>query len=195
MIKKYEVSYKLDEFEFLSKENLDSHYNKLYDGYVKQYNQIYLDLNIAIKNGDVSKVKYLNDQLSYMGDGYYLHTLFFENLTPHNQGLFSDNLQLQLKKDFNIDIEQMIVEYGLKIRGNGWVILGWDEVAKRLVITSHESHQHGILWTIEPLIVLDMWEHSYYLDYQTNKEQYLRDLCKLIDVNVVNKRFEKLMKQ
>lgn len=195
LIQKFQIPYKITDFEpYLSEESFNQHYNVLYDKYVKQCNNTYQELDVALAKQQEETIKFLNSQLSFMSNGYYLHTLFFENLSP-NDTTFSTNIQKQWAKDFGrMDFSSAIKAVSAKVRGSGWVVLGWNTFSKRLVITSHESHNCDLLIGVEPLAVFDLWEHAYYIDYYTERDKYLTGLLKILDREIVSARFD-LIKQ
>ena len=79
-----------------------------------------------------------------------------------------------------------------RLRHLGWCILAWIPKWNKLEILQCEKHQNLTLWGCKPLLVLDMWEHSYYLQYQTKRADYIAAFWNILNWNMVNKRFEKI---
>ena len=74
---------------------------------------------------------------------------------------------------------------------DGWCILAWVPKWNKLEILQCEKHQNLTLWGCNHLLVLDMWEHSYYLQYQTKRADYINAFWNIVNWNAVNKRFNK----
>ena len=74
---------------------------------------------------------------------------------------------------------------------HGWCLLVWVDKWNKLEILQCEKHQNLTLWGCKPLMVLDMWEHSYYLQYTTNRAEYIKAFWNILNWNEVNKRFLK----
>lgn len=68
-------------------------------------------------------------------------------------------------------------------------MLVWVEKFEKLEILQCEKHQNLTLWGCQPLLVLDMWEHSYFLQYKTNRGEYIDAFWNIVNWNMVNKRF------
>jgi Fe-Mn family superoxide dismutase len=76
-----------------------------------------------------------------------------------------------------------------QIRGSGWAVLAWEPLGRRLVVCGVEQHQNEIFAGSKPLLVCDVWEHAYYLDYQNERPRYVETfLGKLVNWDVVNRR-------
>ena len=91
----------------------------------------------------------------------------------------------QFKKQFN--------EASKAVEASGWCILVWVPKWNKLEILQCEKHQNLTLWGCKPILVLDMWEHSYYLQYKTSRENYINAIWNIVNWNEINKRFEKIM--
>ena len=80
----------------------------------------------------------------------------------------------------------------IAVEASGWNLLVWVPDFKKLEILQCEKHQNLTLWGCVPLLVLDMWEHSYFLQYETKRKEYVDAWWNIVNWNVVNKRFEKV---
>lgn len=171
------------------------HYNVLYKGYTDNLNKIINEFDMDRKTDDFSNIQSLSKKLSFNSNAYILHSLFFENLTPMpNKTLLSTELVSHIKKDFG-SYDAFIDELNaslLNIEGPGWVVFGYDKFLNKLLITQIEKHQELTLIDFIPLLVIDLWEHSYYLQYNTNKREYIRNLFYILDFDIVNKRYEEI---
>lgn len=171
------------------------HYNVLYKRYTDNLNKIINEFDIDRKTDDFSNIQSLSKRLSFNSNAYILHSLFFENLTSMpNKTLLSIELVSHIKKDFG-SYDAFINELNaslLNIEGPGWVVFGYDKFLNKLLIIQIEKHQELILIDFIPLLVIDLWEHSYYPQYNTNKKEYIRNLFYILDFDIVNKRYEEI---
>ena len=191
MIKMKELPYPLDALEpYYNKETLDIHYNILYKGYVDNTNKTQEKLAKARQNSNFENIKCLEKDLSFFGSGVILHELFFENMGPPVPTSPNTKLMEQIIKDFGSyeKFKEQFSESSKVVEASGWNLLVWVQDFKKLEILQCEKHQNLTLWGCKPLLVLDMWEHSYFLQYGasgTNKSKH-----KINGTN--NKRFWKL---
>ncbi|MNV80380.1 Superoxide dismutase [Mn/Fe] [compost metagenome] len=75
------------------------------------------------------------------------------------------------------------------IEGSGWAILGWHPVLKKFMILTAEKHQNLTIWEFMPILAIDMWEHSYFLDHKNLKAKYIEALWNIINWDVVAARY------
>ena len=192
MIKMIKLPYSIDALEpYYSAETLDLHYNILYKGYVDNTNSTLAMLDNARKTGDFSNIKCLEKNLSFFGSGAILHQLFFENLGADIPVKPSLKLMKQISQDFGSfdNFKNQFVEAAKVVEASGWCLLVWVPIFNKLEILQCEKHQDLTLWGCKPLLVLDMWEHSYYLQYKTSRPNYINAFWNIINWNEVNKRF------
>jgi Fe-Mn family superoxide dismutase len=75
-----------------------------------------------------------------------------------------------------------------KVEASGWGIVAWQPSWNRLEILQAEKHQNLTQWSVIPILVCDVWEHAYYLDYQNKRRDYINAWWKLINWNEVERR-------
>lgn len=192
MLKMIELPYPLNALEpYYSKETLHLHYNVLYKGYVDNTNKTEEGLNKARETNDFSNIKCLEKNLSFFGSGAILHELFFENMGPAIPTSPSVELMEQIIKDFGSfeKFKEQFTQASTQVEASGWCLLVWVQNWDKLEILQCEKHQNLTLWGCKPLLVLDMWEHSYYLQYKTKRPEYINAFWNILNWNVVNKRF------
>lgn len=192
MLKMIDLPYPLNALEpYYSRETLDLHYNILYKGYVDNTNQTEEQLALARKNNDFTNIKCYEKNLSFFGSGAILHELFFENMGPAIPTEANLNLMEQIVKDFgSFDaFKTQFNEASKMVEASGWCLLVWVPKWQKLQVLQCEKHQNLTLWGCKPLLVLDMWEHSYYLQYKTKRPDYITAFWNIVNWNVVNKRF------
>lgn len=198
MIRKIDLPYPLDALEpYYNKETLAIHYNILYTGYVDKTNQTEDKLKQARANNDFSNIKCLEKELSFQGSGAILHQLFFENMGPAIPTSPSVELMEQINKDFgNYEaLKKQMTEAAKVVEASGWCLLVWVPLFNKLEVLQCEKHQNLTLWGCKPLLVLDMWEHSYFLQYKSNRAEYINAFWNIVNWNEVNKRFSKIIKK
>lgn len=193
MIKMIELPYSLDALEpFYSKETLDLHYNILYKGYVDKTNSSLLNLESARARNDFKNIKCLEKELSFQGSGAILHEMFFQNMKPASEISRIDcRLVQKIIEDFGSfeSFKRQFSEAATAVEASGWCLLVWVPSFKKLEILQCEKHQNLTLWGCKPLLVLDMWEHSYYLQYKTKRPDYIAAFWNIINWEEVNRRF------
>ena len=199
MIEMIKLHYELDALEpYYSKETLDLHYNILYKGYVQKTNLALIALEKARNTNDFSNIKCQEKELSFQGSGAILHQMFFENLKSAKikENIIDFNLERDIIKDFGSfeKFKNQFVAASSNMEGSGWGILVWSRELNKLEVLQCEKHQNLTLWGCIPILVLDMWEHSYYLQYKTEKLNYINAIWNIINWKEVNKRYLRIIK-
>lgn len=183
-----ELSYK--ELRGLSEKQLSEHYNVLYSGYVKKVNEIRESLNrvdSSLANVSYSEIRELKLELSFVLNGVRLHEMYFENMTPERQEIGTD-LRLRINSDFG-SFEKWEKEFrALGLAARGWVVLALNDEGF-LENYLCDWHSHGGIWRAKPLLVLDVYEHAYFIDYGTNRGAYIDAFLKNINWKVISRRF------
>ncbi|OKZ64956.1 MAG: hypothetical protein BHW02_05385 [Clostridium sp. 28_12] len=191
MIKMKELPYPLNALEpYYNQDTLDIHYNILYKGYVDNTNKTKEKLEDARKTNDFTSIKCLEKDLSFFGSGVILHELFFENMGPAVPTSPDNNLMEQIIKDFGSyeKFKEQFTESSKVVEASGWNLLVWVPDFCKLEILQCEKHQNLTLWGCKPLLVLDMWEHSYFLQYKTKRPDYINAfwvgglICALVQI-------------
>ncbi len=192
MIKMIGLPYPMNALEpYYTMETLDLHYNVLYKGYVDNFNKTEDKLKDAREKDDYSNIKCLEKNLSFFGSGAILHELFFTNLGPAIPTSPSVELMNQIIKDFGSfeKFKRQFSEAASQVEASGWCLLVWTNRLNRLNILQCEKHQNLTLWGCKPILIIDMWEHSYYLQYKTKRLEYIEAVWNIVNWNEANKRF------
>ncbi len=192
MLKMKELPYPLDALEpYYDRKTLELHYQILYKGYVENTNKTEEALQKARQSNDFSNIKCLEKNLSFFGSGVILHELFFENMGPAIPSSLQAELMEQIIKDFDSfeSFKAQFTAAATNVEASGWCLLVWVADFQKLEILQCEKHQNLTLWGCKPILVLDMWEHSYYLQYQTKRPSYIDSFWNIVNWNVVSKRF------
>lgn len=182
--------------EGLSETLLKNHL-ELYKGYVKNTNKIIEFLSESEENSTTPQFAELKRRLGWELNGIRLHEYYFENISgKNNKELASDSdFAAKINEDFGSfeNWEKDFKSCGL-IRGIGWVILYFDINEGKLLNLWINEHDTGHLAGGVPLLIMDLFEHAYMLDYGINKTDYIESFFKLIDWEEVNNRFNEGLK-
>ena len=170
------------------------HHDKHHNAYVAGFNGTLKKIVEAREKADYGAIKALDKDLAFHGSGVILHNMYWENLCPKAEckepasGAFLD----QVKADFG-DLAKLKAEMGAAakaVEGSGWVVLVWEPVSIQLLVLQAENHQKLTIWGVVPLLVIDVWEHAYYLKYQNNRAAYVDALWGVVNWAAVEKRFK-----
>lgn len=178
----------------LSDALLTNHFT-LYAGYVTNTNKLSERLAALAAAGETTTPEYaeLKRRYGWEWNGMRLHELYFENLTKEAVSLAPDTaLAQQIDQDFGslAAWEQDFRATG-SMRGIGWVILTFDKESGRLFNTWINEHDLGHLAGTTPLLVMDVFEHAFVLDYGTKKADYIETFFRSLDWKAVEARFTK----
>ena len=172
---------------------LENHF-KLYQGYVKNTNMLLERLGALLKSGNVNSAEYseLKRRLGFEFDGMKLHELYFSNLGGKQSTDSKQTIYDAIVKNFgSFELWKKDFAATGSMRGIGWVVLYFDPESGRLAnfwINEHEvNHPAGC----KPLLVMDVWEHAYMLDYQLDRGKYIEAFFNNIDWNEVAARYDK----
>lgn len=177
--------------EGISKENIDQHF-ALYEKYVAQCNKLYL-LEKSLANQDSFAAKTLRAdllrQLAFERNGVILHELFFENLQPSPPKSKGEFVKLAKKSFGSLDSWMDDLRNLNSMRGNGWLVSGYDTDMKCLTNTIIDDHSLNVQLNIVPLVVIDLWEHSFIVDFEaTGRAEYMEVVLKNLSYEVIETR-------
>lgn len=175
----------------MDEETLTIHHSKHHAGYVKGLNRAEEKMAEARKSGDYALIKHWERELAFHGSGHILHSLFWNNLSPKGGGEPSGKLADAVKKEWgSFKVFQAELSAATKaVEGSGWGILSYNIPLKKPVILQAEKHQDLTQWGSVPLLVVDVWEHAYYLKYQNNRGAFVDNIFKIINWKEVENRF------
>jgi Fe-Mn family superoxide dismutase len=182
----------------ISDKTLGIHHDKLYLGYAKKKDEIQDKLasmsaeGLSASNQTYSELRGLKDGETFAVNGTYLHEWYFENMG--GDGNISGEINEALHKEFGgaEKFQQVFSACGMAARG--WVVLAWDVHDKTLRIYTGDAHNHGGVWGAIPLLVLDVYEHAYFIDFGSDRKTYIDEFFKHINWKEVNKRFLEITK-
>ncbi|KAA0550320.1 superoxide dismutase [Bacillus sp. BGMRC 2118] len=181
---------------FISEEIMRLHHDTHHKSYVDGLNKAEKMMEKARMSNNYDLLKHWEREAAFHGSGHYLHTIFWNVMKPKGGGLPTGRLASQLTKDFGSiqQFKEHFTEAAKKVEGVGWALLVWAPRAQRLEILQTEKHQLMTQWDTIPLLVLDVWEHAYYLQYKTDKNKYITNWWNLVNWDEVESRFEEAYK-
>ncbi len=186
------LPYRYDALEpHISEEIMRLHHTKHHQSYVDGLNQAEKMMQKARETNQYGLLKHWEREAAFHGSGHYLHTIFWNNLTPNGGGNPHGRLLEQIKEDFG-SVERFkrhFTEAAKSVEGVGWAILVWAPRPGRLEILHTEKHQFMTQWDTIPLLVLDVWEHAYYLQYKNDRSAYIESFWKIVNWRDVEERF------
>lgn len=189
-----QLGYELDALEpAYSAELLELHHSKHHKAYVDGANQTRSDLAEARKAGDFDKLNQLQKNLAFNVSGHVLHSIFWKNMTPGGKDVSEiEDLNQEIERVFG-DVDALRGQFlaaGTGIQGSGWAALSWDPISGSLMVEQVHDHQGNIGNGTLPLLVMDMWEHAFYLQYRNEKKRWAKAFWGLINWQDVAQRLE-----
>jgi Fe-Mn family superoxide dismutase len=153
---------------------MELHHDKHHRTYVDGANEALEQLDEARKTGDFTRIAALEKALGFNVSGHVLHSLFWNNLSPDGEDQPKGELADALKRDFGsfAAFKKQMTQVAATHMGSGWAALVWDPGSSRLLTAQIHDHQSETLIGSVPLMVIDAWEHAYYLQYQNEKAKF-----------------------
>ncbi len=177
----------------LSENMLKNHFT-LYQGYVTNVNKLRDALALMLKDGKAGLPEFaeLKRRFGWEFNGMRLHELYFENLSKSAKPVdMKSKLHKKISEDFG-SFENWEKDFRATagMRGVGWAVLYYDSASKTLFNTWINEHDAGHLAGAVPVLVVDVFEHAFMLDYGTKRLDYIEAVFKAIDWAVVEKRLK-----
>ena len=179
--------------EGLSNQLLTNHFT-LYNGYVTNTNKLMDELAELDKQGKAGTPQYaeMKRRFGWEFDGMRLHELYFGNMVKGGAALDKNSkLAAKIVEDFG-SIEECAKQFKAigAMRGIGWTVLCYDAVGKQLINTWIGEHDTGHLAGTAPILIMDVFEHAFMIDYGLKRADYIEAFFKAIDWTAAAKRFE-----
>lgn len=195
----YSLPYGYEALEpLVDKKTVEIHYDKHHRNYYNNFKK-------AISETDLMKmpiyqvfatISSYSEAVRNNGGGYFNHVLYWENLTAKGEGEPSGQLRKMIEKQFGgmEKFTQQFNEVALSRFGSGWAWLSVDYTSGELFISSTANQDNPMMGLGQrmgvPILALDVWEHAYYLNYQNRRSEYIEAFWKLVNWDVVMKRYE-----
>ena len=177
----------------ISEEILRIHHDKHHAGYVAGLNAALG--KIAANRADKGMIQALCRDLAFHGSGHAMHSLYWNSMTPGGSGEATGALREAIERDFESygAFQTQFINASVTGEGSAWGVLAWEPMGGRLLILQAENHQNLTFQGVTPLMVCDVWEHAYYLQYQNKRPDYVAAFMKLVNWPGVAQRLKKAM--
>ena len=171
---------------------LELHHDKHHATYVKGANTALEKLAAARENEEFGTINQLQKNLAFNLSGHVLHSLFWNNMSPNGGDKPDGELAAAIDESFGTfeGFRNQLSEASLNVQGSGWGALTWEPVAQRLIVEQVYDHQSNVGQGAPPLLVLDMWEHAYYLQYKNVKADWVDAFWNIVNWPDVAQRFD-----
>jgi superoxide dismutase, Fe-Mn family len=155
---------------------MELHHDKHHRAYVDKANETLQKLDEARAQKDFSRIGALEKALAFNLSGHVLHSIFWKNLSPEGGDAPTGELARLIARDFGgfEPFRAQLTEVASTIMGSGWAALVWEPMAERLLTCQVYDHQSNLSQGGVTLMVIDAWEHAYYLQYENRKGEFFK---------------------
>jgi len=180
---------------YMDAETMKLHYTFHHGGAVKAANNDLKKIRESIDNNTLETVDFWTKKLSFHFSSHILHSIFWTNLT-NKQMMPGGELKKRIEKNFGSydKLKTYIATTSKNIDGNGWGILGYQPYSDSLTVLQCENHEKLTQWGVVPLLVIDVWEHAYYLKYKNKRTDFVDALFNIINWDNVSQRLDVALK-
>jgi Fe-Mn family superoxide dismutase len=182
---------------YVSEEQLRVHHTVHHQAYVNGANAVLKKLEGARKEGADVDVKAALKELSWNVGGHVLHSIFWRNLAPPSKGDGRPRGRLAdlVDREFG-NFERFKREFSqaaMTVEDSGWAALTLCKLTGRLLIMQIEKHNVNVVPGCPILMVLDVFEHAYYIDYKNRRADYVEAFWNIVNWDEVGKRFKRAL--
>ncbi len=177
----------------ISGEIMQLHHDKHHDTYVKGANTALEKLAEARSKDDLATVNLHQKNLAFNLAGHVNHSVFWPNMSPDGGDRPAGEVAAAIDDGFG-GFEKFQAHFtaaALGIQGSGWASLAWDPVGGQPIIQQFYDHQSNHVAGAHSLLMLDMWEHAFYLQYKNVKPDYVKAWWNVVNWADVTARFER----
>ena len=190
-----DLPYAYDALEpHISEEIMTLHHDKHHATYVAGANAA-LEALEAERNGEANpdRLRALSKNLAFNLGGHTNHSIFWKNMAPNAGGNPTGEIAEAIDRDFGSfeGFKKQFAAVANGLQGSGWAVLGYDHIAGRLIIQKMTDQQGNISVDFTPVLMLDMWEHAFYLQYKNVKADYVEAWWNVVNWDDVNERYAK----
>ena len=176
---------------------MELHHSKHHATYVAGANTALEKMAEAREKGSFDTVNLLEKNLAFNLGGHVNHSVFWQNLSPEGGGEPTGDVGSAIDEFFgSFDaFQKHFSANALGIQGSGWSILAWDSIGSKLIIVQLYDQQGNLPIGVTPILMLDMWEHAFYLDYVNVKADYVKAFWNIVNWADVAARLERARTQ
>lgn len=189
-----DLDYAYDALEpHIDAQTMELHHSRHHQGYVNGLNNALSKLAEARDTGDFSLVKHWSRESTFHGGGHFLHAMFWKIMSPNGGGEPSHaGLRDAINRDFGSfeKFKSHFIAASTAVEGSGWGIMSYEPNGGKLVIHQAERQSDLTMWSTTPLLMVDVWEHAYYLRYQNRRRAYVEAFFNVINWDEVARMYE-----
>ncbi len=170
---------------------MELHHSKHHQAYVTGANTALAQLAEARDGGNLTYVNKLEKDLAFNLGGHVNHSIFWTNLSPDGGDKPTGDLASAIDDNFGSfdKFQAHFAAVALGVQGSGWAVLAWDSIGQRLIIQQFFDQQANFAAGTIPVLMLDVWEHAYYLDYRNVRADYVKAFWNIVNWANVQERF------
>ena len=171
---------------------MELHHSKHHQAYVTGANTALTQLAEARDSGNLANVNKLQKDLAFNLGGHVNHSIFWTNLSPNGGDKPTGELASAIDDGFG-SFDKFTAHFtaaALGVQGSGWSALVWDSIGQNLIIQQFFDQQSQFAAGTVPLLLLDVWEHAYYLDYKNVRADYVKAFWNIANWADVQTRFQ-----
>jgi len=193
------MTYKLPELPYdysalephISGHIIELHHDKHHNAYVQGANTTLEKLDGARQSNEYGGIVGLEKTLAFNVSGHVLHSIYWTNMSPDGGGAPEGDLNLAITEAFGsfANFKSQLTQATATVQGSGWGALAWEPLGQRLIIEQIYDHQGNNGQGAIPLLVIDVWEHAFYLQYKNVKADYISAFWNLVNWQDVAKRY------
>lgn len=168
------------------------HHSKHHAAYVKGSNDTLDKLADARDKGDFGSIVGLETTLAFNLAGHANHVVWWKILSPEGGDKPTGELATAIDDAFGSwdKFQAQFTAVATTIQGNGWAALSWDPIGKTLITQQLRDHHNNLVLPTTPILLVDVWEHAFYLDYKNVKADYVKALWNVYNWGEISKRFD-----
>jgi Fe-Mn family superoxide dismutase len=184
---------------YIDAQTMTLHHDIHHAGYVRKANAAIAELEQVRRAGgeEIGRVRTLTGKLSFNLSGHLLHSVFWTNMMKDGGGEppADSGIAKAITRDFGsfAAFAGQFQAAAQQVQGSGWGVLAYEPNSQRLIVLQAEKHQNLGVWGSVPLLVIDVWEHAYYLKYQNKRSSYIKAFMNVVNWSDVNKRLQAAM--
>lgn len=181
---------------FYDEETVRLHHDMHHKAYVDGLNNAERKLSEALAKDDFAMIKNIEREIAFHGSGHILHSMFWNNMHPNAGGPANGQVASLIKRDFSSfeSFKKLFTASAVAVEGSGWAVLAWNPIFEKLVILQIEKHQNLTQWGVVPLLIVDVWEHAYYLKFKNKRNAWIDAWWNLVNWDDVNHRLSLIKK-
>lgn len=178
----------------VSGEIMELHHSRHHQAYVTGANTVLEKMDEARHKRDFSTVNMLEKNLAFHVSGHLLHSIFWNNLSPEGGDEPTGELAESINRDFGsfVGFMEQMSAVANGVQGSGWGALTYEPSSDHLVVQQLYDHQGNIAVASTPLLVIDAWEHAYYLQYKNARADFVKAVWHLVNWEDVQDRYAKM---